>query len=62
MWLFYREDAALRLLKSPTLTSLAQLQGWRINSGTDGSGVRVLVQQLLEANALDPNTHDAAEG
>ena len=55
VWLFYREDAAQRLLKSPTLTNVAQLPGWRINSGTDGSGVRALVNQLLEANALDPN-------
>ena len=56
VWLFYREDAAQRLLKSPALTSLAQLPGWRVNSGTDGSGVRLLVQQLLEANALDPGS------
>jgi TRAP-type uncharacterized transport system substrate-binding protein len=55
VWLFYREDAALRLLKSPTLTSLAQLPGWRINGGTDGSGARLLLHQLLEANALDPS-------
>jgi TRAP-type uncharacterized transport system substrate-binding protein len=54
VWLFYREDAATRLLKSPVLTSLAQLPGWRVNAGTDGSGARVLLQQLLEANALDP--------
>ena len=56
VWLFYREDAATRLLKSPTLTSLAQLPGWRINGGTDGSGARLLLNQLLEANGLDPST------
>ena len=56
VWLFYREDSARRLLKSPTLANLSQLQGWRINSGTDGSGVRVLMNQLLEANDLDPKT------
>jgi len=56
VWLFYREDSAQRLLKTPTLSNVAQLPGWRINSGTDGSGVRVLVNQLLEANALDPNS------
>jgi len=56
VWLFYREDAALRLLKSPTLSNVAQLPGWRINSGTDGSGVHVLVNQLLEANAIDPSS------
>jgi TRAP-type uncharacterized transport system substrate-binding protein len=54
VWLFYREDSAQRLLKHPTLTSLAQLSGWRVNGGTDGSGARLLLQQLLEANALDP--------
>jgi NMT1-like family len=54
VWLFYREDAATRLLKSPTLTSLSQLPGWRINGGTDGSGARLLLEQLLEANAVDP--------
>jgi TRAP-type uncharacterized transport system substrate-binding protein len=56
VWLFYREDAAVRLLKTPVMTRVAQLQGWRVNTGTDGSGVLVLVQQLLEANAVDPNT------
>jgi len=54
VWLFYREDAARKYLKSPELGSLAQLANWRINAGTDGSGARVLVEQLLEVNALDP--------
>ena len=54
VWLFYREDSARRLLKQPTLTSLSQLPGWRINGDTDGSGVRAMVNQLLEANAVDP--------
>jgi len=53
VWLFYREDAAQRLLKSPALTSLAQLPGWRVSIGTPGSGVPHLMQRLLEANALD---------
>jgi TRAP-type uncharacterized transport system substrate-binding protein len=54
VWLFYREDAAMRLLKAPTLTRIAELPGWRINAGTDGSGARLLVQQLIEANGIDP--------
>ena len=54
VWLFYREDSARRLLKQPTLTSLSQLPGWRINGDTEGSGVRAMVNQLLEANAVDP--------
>ena len=53
VWLFYREESAKRLLKSPTLTSVSQLVGWRINGDTDGSGVRAMVHQLLEANAVD---------
>src|SRR6185436_13888283 len=48
VWLFYREDSAARLAKSHALTSLSQLAGWRINGGTDGSGARLLLQQLLE--------------
>ncbi|HEY6514419.1 MAG TPA: TAXI family TRAP transporter solute-binding subunit [Burkholderiaceae bacterium] len=54
VWLFYREDAARRQLKSPELANLAQLAGWRVQAGTDGSGVRVLVERLLETNTLDP--------
>ena len=53
VWLFYREDSAARLAKSHALTSLSQLAGWRINGGTDGSGARLLLQQLLEVNAID---------
>jgi TRAP-type uncharacterized transport system substrate-binding protein len=53
VWLFYREDAAQRLLKSPTLASLAQLPGWRVNIGAPGSGVPNLMARLLDANAID---------
>jgi len=53
VWLFYREDSARRLLKQPGLTSLAQLAGWRVSAGTDGSGTRQLVRQLLEANEVE---------
>jgi TRAP-type uncharacterized transport system substrate-binding protein len=56
VWLFYREEAAQRALKSPTLDRLSQLPGWRVNIGTAGSGVPALVNRLLEANALDPST------
>jgi TRAP transporter TAXI family solute receptor len=56
VWLFYREDAAQRLLKAPALQSLAQLPGWRIDIGAPGSGVPHLMQQLLEANRIDPST------
>lgn len=54
VWLFYREDSALRLLKTARLASLTNLAGWKVNVGTAGSGVPALVQRLLEANAVEP--------
>ncbi|MES3013518.1 MAG: TAXI family TRAP transporter solute-binding subunit [Pseudomonadota bacterium] len=56
VWLFYRTDAAERLLKAPALTSLSQLPGWRINIGARGSGAPNLMFKLLEANRLDAKT------
>jgi len=56
VWIFYREDSVRRLLEQPRLSSLAQLKGWRVNGGTDGSGTRQLVMQLLEANNVDPGS------
>jgi TRAP-type uncharacterized transport system substrate-binding protein len=54
VWLFYREDSATRLLKSPTLSSMAQLPGWKLNTGELGSGVPNLMNRLIEANGMDP--------
>jgi TRAP-type uncharacterized transport system substrate-binding protein len=54
VWLFYREDSAQRLLKSGTLSSLAQLAGWKLNIGAPGSGAPNLMKKLLEANRMDP--------
>jgi TRAP-type uncharacterized transport system substrate-binding protein len=56
VWIFYREDSAQRLLKSPTLSSLAQLPRWKLNIGARGSGVPNLMRRLLEANRIDPAT------
>jgi len=53
VWLFYRTDAALRATGSDTLGSLAPLQGLRVNVGTAGSGVPLLMQALFELNRLD---------
>lgn len=53
VWLFYRADSAQRLLKKPTLDSLSQLEGWRVNIGAPGSGVPHLAMRLLEANRID---------
>jgi TRAP-type uncharacterized transport system substrate-binding protein len=69
IWLFYREDSAAKLLPAeasskaraskpsqatPTLSSITQLPGWRVNVGTEGSGVPKLVTRLLESNRIDP--------
>ena len=62
VWLFYREDAARQRVlgstrkrdEAPTLSSLTQLQGLRVNIGTPGSGVPALVSRLLEINRLEP--------
>ena len=56
VWLFYREDSARRLLKTPTLNSLAQLPGWKLNIGAPGSGVPNLMNRLIEANGIAPKT------
>ena len=56
LWLFYREDAARKITATATLTSLTQLQGLRINMGTDGSGVPSLMSKLLDSNRIDAKT------
>ena len=54
LWLFYREDAAQRLLKGAALNSMTQLSGWKINVGPPGSGVPNLMRKLLDANNMAP--------
>ena len=56
VWLFYRSDSAQRLLKAPTLTSLSQLPGWRLNIGAEGSGVPNLMNKLIAANNIEQST------
>lgn len=56
VWLFYRIDSAQRLLHAPTLTSLSQLPGWRLNIGAKGSGAPNLMRKLIEANRIDLTT------
>ena len=53
IWLFYREDSAQRLIKGEPLTSLTQLAGWRLNVGTEGSGVPQLMAKLLDSNRVE---------
>ena len=54
LWLFYREEAARKVTATATLSSLTQLQGLKINTGTSGSGVPSLMTKLLESNRVDP--------
>ena len=53
LWLFYREESAQRLKQSPTIQSLGDLVGWRVNVGTPGSGVPRLFSTLLDVNRID---------
>jgi TRAP-type uncharacterized transport system substrate-binding protein len=54
VWLFYREEAAKKKSRDATLTGLTQLAGLRLDVGSPGSGVPVLMQRLFEANRIDP--------
>jgi TRAP-type uncharacterized transport system substrate-binding protein len=54
VWLFYRTEVAERRLKSPALSALPQLAGWRVNIGAPGSGVPNLMAKLFDANGLAP--------
>lgn len=68
VWIFYRDDAARRVLKAPApargtraaadapprLESLTQLRGLRLNIGAEGSGAANLLTKLLHANRIEP--------
>ncbi|WP_431152652.1 TAXI family TRAP transporter solute-binding subunit [Acidovorax facilis] len=54
VWLFYRAETAQRAYNTPRIDSLRQLRGWRVNVGSDGSGVPKLMERLLDANKVAP--------
>ena len=56
VWLFYQEKAAQKVTATATLSSLTQLPGMRVNTGTLGSGVPSLMNKLFESNRLDLST------
>lgn len=56
VWLFYREAAAKQVARDGRLSALAQLQGLRLNVGSPGSGVPLLMDKLLEANRVAPGS------
>ena len=62
VWLFYREDAARKVLgpgkrrsepPPPVLTELAQFSGLRVNLGARGSGTGNVMNKLLHANRIE---------
>ena len=53
LWLFYREEAARKMTATAVLSSLTQLRGMTINTGTPGSGVPSLMGKLFESNRVD---------
>ncbi len=44
------------LVAEATLSSLAQLPGWKVNIGAPGSGVPNLMRKLIEANHIEPDS------
>ena len=59
VWLFYRSDAAERLLHAPELTSLTQLVGWRVNIGAPGSGVPNVMEAPVRGESHRPGNDHA---
>ena len=54
LWVFYRTDSARRVdRKNAALTSVAQLQGLRVNIDKIGSGVPDVMDKMFRANHLD---------
>ena len=52
LWLFYRPQAVRRSTPAGRLDALPQLRGLRVNVGTEGSGVPILMDKLLDANHM----------
>ena len=75
VWLFYRKDTAGKSFSNPAktgslsagttpssaLNSLTQLQGWRVNVGTPGSGIPSLMNKLLTSNKLETSALKISE-
>jgi hypothetical protein len=52
VWIFYRSESAERTANTARIDSVRQLRGWRVNVGSEGSGVPKLMERLLDANKL----------
>lgn len=53
VWLFYSQSSAALKQGGKPLTSLSQLPKWRVNVGTQGSGVPALMAQLFRSNRVE---------
>ena len=56
LWLFYQAEAAARLTPDGVLGGLPQLKELRVNVGTAGSGVPLLMDKLFDVNRVDVTT------
>lgn len=56
LWLFYQTEAAARLTPDGVLGGLPQLKELRVNVGTAGSGVPLLMDKLFDVNRVDVTT------
>ncbi len=61
LWLFYREESAVRLHKKSMVTKLSEFKGWRVNVGTPGSGVPRLFSTLLDVNRVNASDMKLSE-
>lgn len=56
LWLFYQAEAAAKVTPDGVLNGLPQLKGLRVNVGTAGSGVPLLMDKLFDVNRVDVST------
>ena len=54
VWLFYRDEAAKKIVSTGVLNALTQFKGLRINVGTPGNGVPNLMNALFNVNHIEP--------
>ncbi|MBX3633699.1 MAG: ABC transporter substrate-binding protein, partial [Simplicispira sp.] len=52
LWLFYRTQAVRQRTPAGRLDAFPQMRGLRVNVGTEGSGVPILMDKLLDANHM----------
>lgn len=52
LWLFYRTQAVRHRTPAGQLDAFPQMRGLRVNVGTEGSGVPILMDKLLDANHM----------